>query len=290
MLIALQAKSTVGLSPLTRGNPHYAFQTELGGGPIPAHAGQPTTLQALDQLSKAYPRSRGATEAGSENCERMLGLSPLTRGNLDHALLLGQRLRPIPAHAGQPLSDTTRSAPVRAYPRSRGATLHTPKCRSRQWGLSPLTRGNHVKHLCRALSSGPIPAHAGQPLACVPKASSRRAYPRSRGATTNRGNYFKPGQGLSPLTRGNRKSARQCSRWRGPIPAHAGQPWRPLRCCRLCRAYPRSRGATGHQHHPDVDLPGLSPLTRGNPIPAGCHRCKPGPIPAHAGQPRAYAR
>ena len=50
-------------------------------------------------------------------------------------------------------------------------------------GLSPLARGNLLRHAPRVSAGGPIPARAGQPcgVALIPRLAG--AYPRSRGAT-----------------------------------------------------------------------------------------------------------
>ena len=80
------------------------------------------------------------------------------------------------------------------------------------------------------------------------KWSLATAYPRSRGATSTCDNEHTTASGLSPLARGNLKTAPRVTPIEGPIPARAGQPqvlkqgkgWR--------RAYPRSRGATHRRY------------------------------------------
>ena len=111
---------------------------------------------------------------------------------------------------------------------------------------------------------------------------------------------------VSPLTRGNRGWRRYFITWPGPIPAHAGEPDHaragrlpagpipahagepPVRAGRGAphRAYPRSRGGTASALLATSNVKGLSPLTRGN-LHLAAHRLRgPGPIPAHAGEPR----
>ena len=174
---------------------------------------------------------------------------------------------------------------MRAYPRSRGATLLGAQVVAQRPGLSPLTRGNRLAALDACPDSGPIPAHAGQPAGMHSSASAIRAYPRSRGATADAARARADQLGLSPLTRGNRRAALVFLYRHGPIPAHAGQPEAGRRPGLLDRAYPRSRGATLGESWGDSFHAGLSPLTRGN-----LHRAEEvgdagGPIPAHAGQP-----
>ncbi len=195
--------SIKGLSPLARGNP---LRVGVGGrnhGPIPARAGQPTSQTAPDRRRWAYPRSREATTGARRWPVFVAGLSPLARGN--HALpsRMGNRLRPIPARAGQPFRAIDGCRRRRAYPRSRGATLSLSAKIWAMRGLSPLARGNHRRRDDREPPSGPIPARAGQPSQTAGRAAWRRAYPRSRGATTRWNSSITARWGLSPLARGN---------------------------------------------------------------------------------------
>ena len=156
-----------GLSPLTRGNHVDASRCPSDSGPIPAHAGEPFAGVIVHHLSGAYPRSRGGTQAaGFWICEGG-GLSPLTRGNRDWRKSRIGLIRPIPAHAGEPLGRKTVLCGLGAYPRSRGGTCSRPPSRCCIWGLSPLTRGNRSLNLTKPRPPGPIPAHAGEPLRCA---------------------------------------------------------------------------------------------------------------------------
>ena len=114
-------------------------------------------------------------------------------------------------------------------------------------------------------------------------------HPRSRGATPAPGAGTGRSAGLSPLTRGNRDAPRAAPMRAGPIPAHAGQPDASVWSSVVFRAYPRSRGATWRLFRWTMRHQGLSPLTRGNLGRPDRPRRVPGPIPAHAGQPRHLA-
>ena len=111
-------------------------------------------------------------------------------------------------------------------------------------GLSPLTRGNQREQQAMTLITGPIPAHAGQPLQAWRAAGVAGAYPRSRGATLRTARIATLPAGLSPLTRGNPPAAHILADPVGPIPAHAGQPTYLANMQTAVKAYPRSRGAT----------------------------------------------
>ena len=176
---------------------------------------------------------------------------------------------------------------MRAYPRSRGATVLSRGRVDPDQGLSPLTRGNLDLLAADESGLGPIPAHAGQPWCRRAGGRPPGAYPRSRGATARRRQVLARQVGLSPLTRGNLGAGELAAARPGPIPAHAGQPSNRIRSKSISRAYPRSRGATYSSvltFHPQQ---GLSPLTRGNRDPDAHHADAAGPIPAHAGQPNA---
>ena len=276
-----------GLSPLTRGNLDGGDRGARALGPIPAHAGQPRCLVSSGCWAGAYPRSRGATDPAVQDGRPESGLSPLTRGNPAAAAADAGQDGPIPAHAGQPFGRGLPAWRQGAYPRSRGATPARRSAERMMLGLSPLTRGNHAVRARRRHPSGPIPAHAGQPSAHSCARCPPRAYPRSRGATPVGTINYATGQGLSPLTRGNRSRDHGRRALGGPIPAHAGQPPHRLHHHLAGRAYPRSRGATQDGAHLFVDQQGLSPLTRGNRAAVEFLRVDRGPIPAHAGQPAA---
>ena len=213
------------------------------------------------------------------------GLSPLTRGNRRANELARQPLGPIPAHAGEPLLHRTGYRVGGAYPRSRGGTHKAGIAELRDWGLSPLTRGNPAQPGALPTTFGPIPAHAGEPRMCSRRDSPSGAYPRSRGGTLGRRLRRLLAQGLSPLTRGNRRVVVEIQPVLGPIPAHAGEPTVSGKSASWSRAYPRSRGGTHGDRADFLTQQGLSPLTRGNLFKCCFVHGVRGPIPAHAGEP-----
>ena len=256
-----------GLSPLARGNHGTAIWLCWSKGPIPACAGQPGRRRWCQSAAGAYPRLRGATPLAPALIRCESGLSPLARGNL--------------------LTINRNYSPTRAYPRLRGATFS--KALAVAWiaGLSPLARGNHMDGANGSTTFGPIPACAGQPSPHSHQAPSWRAYPRLRGATWVASCVPVCSGGLSPLARGNQASGRLSARFRGPIPACAGQPAAFTSAPCPPRAYPRLRGATPYRRHTKRVSLGLSPLARGNLGRVRKWRYRGGPIPACAGQPSA---
>ena len=193
-----------GLSPLTRGNLFLKPASMRGRGPIPAHAGEPLLAVLAAGKLWAYPRSRGGTAGRDDIRIAPMGLSPLTRGNRMVGTENGTLTGPIPAHAGEPRHLTATLCPGWAYPRSRGGTVCGHQCVQQQGGLSPLTRGNRNNIRNIDSSSGPIPAHAGEPRRPGSFLLVHRAYPRSRGGTWAAAGWTPIRWGLSPLTRGNR--------------------------------------------------------------------------------------
>ena len=111
-----------------------------------------------------------------------------------------------------------------AYPRSRGGTEPKRTTDQNAKGLSPLTRGNHIRPSDCSHLPGPIPAHAGEPNTANTFQRAHGAYPRSRGGTVPDALLASGEQGLSPLTRGNHPDWVSRIKPKGPIPAHAGEP------------------------------------------------------------------
>ncbi len=192
-----------GLSPLARGNRGYAESNRIGQRPIPARAGEPTLGLVAAAVARAYPRSRGGTSPATCATRSIRGLSPLARGNLSRSGQQRIALGPIPARAGEPRHSAGQAVLQGAYPRSRGGTLKMLLITIRPTGLSPLARGNRRAVPPAAAALGPIPARAGEPFGLPACCWLCKAYPRSRGGTTNKGWQDQIDVGLSPLARGN---------------------------------------------------------------------------------------
>ena len=193
-----------GLSPPTRGNPRST---------------PPRTPKG-----RSIPRPRGATEIRRWRDRRGEGLSPPTRGNPGPGSWTSRPRGSIPAHAGQPRSRRRGPAAGPVYPRPRGATFPVFQKVEGEKGLSPPTRGNPHRWHRGGLAARSIPAHAGQPVGVKRVVHLSTVYPRPRGATGRRRGGVGGHPGLSPPTRGNPWASFLCPRYRGSIPAHAGQP------------------------------------------------------------------
>ena len=267
-----------GLSPPTRGNRRQLWQEIEMTRSIPAHAGEPLGAGYGRRNRRVYPRPRGGTRLTLTPNDRSRGLSPPTRGNHVARQPPAARRRSIPAHAGEPASAAYRRRPSRVYPRPRGGTGSQQPQNIPRDGLSPPTRGNPINGAAGIEILRSIPAHAGEPLQFEFGANDVRVYPRPRGGTLTAPSLSTFCAGLSPPTRGNRRSS--ACRWfrRRSIPAHAGEPRTPRCSCRSLEVYPRPRGGTMWRVNCQPPAVGLSPPTRGNPVRPRARVRSPAPI------------
>ncbi len=95
--------SGAGLSPLARGTPSIRRIQERDQRFIPAGAGNTNTGSMAPLLNSVYPRWRGEHCLFTTSGSVVSGLSPLARGTLAHKVAELQRLRFIPAGAGNTL-------------------------------------------------------------------------------------------------------------------------------------------------------------------------------------------
>ena len=149
----------------------------------------------------------------------------------------------------------------------------------------PRVRGNLGHLIFITLTSGSIPASAGQPAATMRFAGNRSVYPRECGATLASVGAGATAMGLSPRVRGNPALRDNQAGSPRSIPASAGQPQVCTFHQHACRVYPRECGATLVRCLMSQLKWGLSPRVRGNPSNAlrcGQHLRS---IPASAGQP-----
>ena len=134
-----------GLSPRTRGNHRVPMNDLHFMGSIPAHAGEPRSKSAAQSPWRVYPRARGGTKRELLRARSPGGLSPRTRGNRGGRRAHWGSVGSIPAHAGEPLMQTSAQILSRVYPRARGGTFIETLISLDSWGLSPRTRGNRSR-------------------------------------------------------------------------------------------------------------------------------------------------
>ena len=162
----------------------------------------------------------------------------------------------------------------------------SPAC---SWGRSPRTRGKRRLGSVPKIPLGTIPAHAGETRTRRAPRRTRRDDPRARGGNRARVRPQHLDMGRSPRTRGKPLDGDHGSRWRGTIPAHAGETSIAAWLEALVRDDPRARGGNTTAFSVIEKVKGRSPRTRGKHE----HRSQiiqmSGTIPAHAGETRSAA-
>ena len=196
-----------GLSPPTRGNHPFGRLRDDEIRSIPAHAGEPAPPPSFGLLDAVYPRPRGGTTRIDSGSPSAKGLSPPTRGNRQSPPCARETRRSIPAHAGEPAEALAVAYDRKVYPRPRGGTDDQQTAEIKIGGLSPPTRGNRHRDGDFDGRPGSIPAHAGEPAHFAHFAHFAQVYPRPRGGTSSPYCALVSGMGLSPPTRGNRRTS-----------------------------------------------------------------------------------
>ena len=278
-----------GLSPRVRGNPmgNPAFGQSQGS--IPACAGEPDGESRLRAIAGVYPRVCGGTLLNAGKTQPLAGLSPRVRGNPIARRRDSPSQRSIPACAGEPPPGTESPNPNMVYPRVCGGTWPLRQSAMGNAGLSPRVRGNPQARRDTAWHIGSIPACAGEPRRRNCHQRAREVYPRVCGGTVPRHPCRRRAEGLSPRVRGNLMTVCPPSPEYGSISACAGEPVPRHPCRGARRVYPRVCGGTRRRNCPPAHLRGLSPRVRGNHGFRRSQLCRPGSIPACAGEPLRLA-
>ena len=274
----------MGSSPRVRGRPVVGRRQVQHGGLIPAGAGQTTSLGLISPFTWAHPRGCGADVAvvGDEAAEA--GSSPRVRGRRADIVGVAVVVGLIPAGAGQTSATLRVLVPVTAHPRGCGADRVMVSLNGVGQGSSRRVRGRHVGHEVADLALGLIPAGAGQ--TCARSASGRvcRAHPRGCGADMSRASASCCGVGSSPRVRGRPYGQLREHRQPRLIPAGAGQTAHHTPALLHPGAHPRGCGADPVAQVGNLHVQGSSPRVRGRPGRSCIGWCRPGLIPAGAGQ------
>ena len=154
---------------------------------------------------RVYPRVGGATAPWLPGIYPGSGLSPRGRGNPQPYPCRPDRLRSIPAWAGQPGCGTIWTFGWAVYPRVGGATCTPQQVKDGLAGLSPRGRGNRGQAGRSTPPRRSIPAWAGQPVTIRASLKPWPVYPRVGGATLACPSQSQLQSGLSPRGRGNRR-------------------------------------------------------------------------------------
>ncbi len=216
------------------------------------------------------------------------GLSPPTRGIPSTSAISGASVRSIPAYAGDPGLGCGNQTPPGVYPRLRGGSGWFIESVEQPQGLSPPTRGIPARFELERMDVRSIPAYAGDPLGQRRLPASLEVYPRLRGGSISGANEEQEQWGLSPPTRGIRGKGSANDIAVRSIPAYAGDPPRRVHSVNTIAVYPRLRGGSLFVNGEPVDIPGLSPPTRGIPSREPCFISTDRSIPAYAGDPLSF--
>ena len=255
---------TLGLSPRVRGNPrglrhcarrrrsipacagepHSIPPLRWPTGSIPACAGEPSSTRIRAPARAVYPRVCGGTLPIDLRYRYPQGLSPRVRGNHWQEIDSGQRIRSIPACAGEPRCGKCPASRGRVYPRVCGGTRQVSVQRRMRPGLSPRVRGNHLKAIILPVTGGSIPACAGEPIAGPIQQARYTVYPRVCGGTAAAMSRRTSADGLSPRVRGNQTAAAVAAAAFRSIPACAGEPSSAAPWAPPGWVYPRVCGGT----------------------------------------------
>ena len=130
-----------GLSPRGRGKPTRDYRILRCRGSIPAWAGETGRLRMRRRCRRVYPRVGGGNVARALEVAPRTGLSPRGRGKLAPTGKAFDRVRSIPAWAGETRPNRERNRWNEVYPRVGGGNRPALSVRRYENGLSPRGRG-----------------------------------------------------------------------------------------------------------------------------------------------------
>ena len=133
----------LGSSPRMRGKRRVGRVQHPWPRIIPAHAGQTRRDISTSGRSPDHPRACGANGKISSKTMVRTGSSPRMRGKLRVERGRDDKIRIIPAHAGQTRTPSSRSRPPPDHPRACGANLTSCYNAAEVDGSSPRMRANY---------------------------------------------------------------------------------------------------------------------------------------------------
>ena len=215
--------SAPGSSPRVRGRLRGTAAGVLGGGLIPASAGQTDGGTRTRTQPGAHPRECGADRPLYFSSTAIRGSSPRVRGRQQFHGSREVLARLIPASAGQTCHASKTRQAGGAHPRECGADAARESGVTWDQGSSPRVRGRRRYRNYGFHWHGLIPASAGQTAATIRDASAPSAHPRECGADPGVQSWGCMGVGSSPRVRGRPRYHHRCFHQSRLIPASAGQ-------------------------------------------------------------------
>ena len=193
-----------GLSPRVRGKQLQRLRIGNQRWSIPACAGETRPPSIPGRRSPVYPRVCGGNEAEKEAKYRASGLSPRVRGKPMIFLTPEDRIRSIPACAGETLALGCAEQGGQVYPRVCGGNVCRGGLGCPRHGLSPRVRGKRHRQGGRDPREWSIPACAGETRWGCCRRQIRWVYPRVCGGNFADFDSRRVPGGLSPRVRGKR--------------------------------------------------------------------------------------
>ena len=190
---------------------------------IPAHAGQTSPVASASGAPADHPRACGANVMVPSACMLMVGSSPRMRGKRHPPSPCNPVMRIIPAHAGQTVSNSSRTSARSDHPRACGANPALSVMTAAPAGSSPRMRGKLGFGFDSFRQRRIIPAHAGQTSRTPTPTPTVSDHPRACGANDGDKMPMRVSCGSSPRMRGKQGGRRKLEREIRIIPAHAGQ-------------------------------------------------------------------
>ena len=191
-----------GSSPRSRGTLQGERTAADGTRFIPAIAGNTGDSEQTLDFRSVHPRDRGEHSSQSRESTTSVGSSPRSRGTLRSCGRYRQRVRFIPAIAGNTKRASSSRSLITVHPRDRGEHRATSGSSSRPGGSSPRSRGTLQVTGPHERKARFIPAIAGNTAAGGARFVQGPVHPRDRG---EHGQARRPGglaDGSSPRSRG----------------------------------------------------------------------------------------
>ena len=211
-----------GSSPHARGTPSTARPGHAYVGIIPACAGNTESLTLILIGRRDHPRMRGEHRIGLDDADTVAGSSPHARGTRTPMMFRLNRIRIIPACAGNTLLFGGVGCGKRDHPRMRGEHSLDGDRPDIPTGSSPHARGTPGTNRLRSHKAGIIPACAGNTSIAACWISTIWDHPRMRGEHLYHKSSIITHKGSSPHARGTRFASCRAAVETGIIPACAG--------------------------------------------------------------------
>ena len=266
-----------------RGTLYWSLRFAASPGIIPACAGNTSIFKKENLYWGDHPRVCGEHAGFVVPFDADGGSSPRVRGTLlwngDNAVRYGI----IPACAGNTLHGRLRSLPRRDHPRVCGEHLYSFACHAASSGSSPRVRGTRWRAPSVRVSSGIIPACAGNTGLNDESRKHGRDHPRVCGEHSLAYSLSVGTLGSSPRVRGTQQFVQTVGNVVGIIPACAGNTSAPTSSLTDTRDHPRVCGEHFKHYGVPLEPEGSSPRVRGTHYVFSDIGGKVGIIPACAG-------